>query len=60
MASSSGFKPSDLFTITGPDIDTIYEKNRMTVHFQGMSKTLQFPQTAAIQADVLSPTAGPM
>ena len=49
MASSSGFKPSDLFTITGPDIATIYEKNRMTVHFQGMSKTLQFPQTAAIQ-----------
>ncbi len=49
MASSSGFKPSDIFTITGSDIASIYEKNKMTVHFQGMSKTLQFPQTVALQ-----------
>ncbi len=46
---SSEFDLHDIYTITGPEIVSIYEKNKMTVHFQGMSKTLQFPQTVAIQ-----------
>jgi len=41
-------KISDVFTISGTQISEIYVKNKMTVHFQGMSKTLQFPQTIAI------------
>jgi uncharacterized protein (DUF608 family) len=43
------FKISDSFTISGSQISDIYVKNRMRVHFQGMSKTLQFPQTIALQ-----------
>jgi len=43
------FKISDGFTISGPQISEIYVKNKMLVHFQGMSKTLQFPQTIALQ-----------
>lgn len=39
---------SDVFTITGRQISEIYEENKMTVHHQGMSKTLQFPQTIAL------------
>ncbi len=46
---STAFDLGDIYRIGGPQIATIYEKNRMTVHFQGMSKTLQFPQTVALQ-----------
>jgi len=42
-------KISDVFTISGAQISEIYIKNKMTVHFQGMSKTLQFPHTIALQ-----------
>lgn len=44
-----GIKIKDVFTISGSEITQIYEKNRMKVHFQGMSKTLLFPQTIALQ-----------
>jgi uncharacterized protein (DUF608 family) len=43
------FDVRDIYTISGPRIAAIYEQSRMTVHFQGMSKTLQFPQTVALQ-----------
>ena len=46
---STAFNLLDIYTITGREVDSIYEKNKMTVHFQGMSKTLQFPQTVALQ-----------
>ena len=46
---STTFDLRDIYTITGPEIDSIYQKNKMSVHFQGMSKTLQFPQTVALQ-----------
>src|SRR5512137_2917798 len=46
---SAAFNVRDIYTITGPKIASIYEKNKMAVHFQGMSKTLQFPQTVALQ-----------
>jgi len=46
---STGFALRDIYTIAGPKIAAIYERNKMTVHFQGMSKTLQFPQTVALQ-----------
>ncbi|HVN48185.1 MAG TPA: GH116 family glycosyl hydrolase [Bacteroidota bacterium] len=49
MPKSTAFDLHDIYTIAGPQIDTIYKKNKMTVHFQGMSKTLQFPQTVALQ-----------
>ena len=49
MPDTAGFDVRDLFTVSGRKIAAIYEKNKMTVHFQGMSKTLQFPQTAALQ-----------
>ena len=39
----------DLFTISGAQISKIYKENKMTVHFQGMSKTLQFPHTIALE-----------
>jgi uncharacterized protein (DUF608 family) len=39
----------DAYTISGSQISEIYVKNKMTVHFQGMSKTLQFPHTIALQ-----------
>jgi uncharacterized protein (DUF608 family) len=39
----------DVFTITGAEISKIYKENKMTVHFQGMSKTLQFPHTIALE-----------
>jgi len=41
-------KISDVFTISGKQISRIYDDNKMTVHHQGMSKTLQFPQTIAL------------
>jgi len=49
MPKSAAFDIRDIYTITGTQIATIYEKNKMAVHFQGMSKTLQFPQTVALQ-----------
>ncbi len=49
MPKSAEFDVRDIYTITGPEITAIYEKNKMAVHFQGMSKTLQFPQTVALQ-----------
>ena len=49
MPKSAAFDVRDIYTIAGAKIAAIYEKNKMTVHFQGMSKTLQFPQTAALQ-----------
>ncbi len=49
MSKSKSFDIRDIYTINGPRITEIYEKNKMTVHFQGMSKTLQFPQTVALQ-----------
>jgi uncharacterized protein (DUF608 family) len=45
----AAFDVREIYTISGPRIAAIYEQNRMTVHFQGMSKTLQFPQTVALQ-----------
>jgi uncharacterized protein (DUF608 family) len=49
MPKSANFDVHDIFTITGAKVAAIYEQNKMTVHFQGMSKTLQFPQTVALQ-----------
>jgi uncharacterized protein (DUF608 family) len=49
LPKPAAFDVRDIYTITGPRIAAIYERNRMTVHFQGMSKTLQFPQTVALQ-----------
>ena len=46
---SAAFDAREIYTITGPEIAAIYERNKMAVHFQGMSKTLQFPQTVALQ-----------
>jgi uncharacterized protein (DUF608 family) len=49
MPGSNSLKISDVFNISGSQISEIYVKNKMLVHFQGMSKTLQFPQTIALQ-----------
>ena len=49
MPKSTAFDAREVYTIAGPKIAAIYERNKMAVHFQGMSKTLQFPQTAALQ-----------
>ncbi len=49
MPKTSSLKISDVYTISGKQISDIYVKNKMTVHFQGMSKTLQFPHTIALQ-----------
>jgi hypothetical protein len=49
MSKSTAFDVRDIYTIAGAKIAAIYEQNKMTVHFQGMSKTLQFPQTVALQ-----------
>jgi uncharacterized protein (DUF608 family) len=49
MAKSGSLRISDLFTISGSQISEIYFKSKMMVHFQGMSKTLQFPHTIALQ-----------
>jgi len=48
LRQESSLKISDVFTISGVQISDIYVKNKMTVHFQGMSKTLQFPHTIAL------------
>ena len=49
MPKANSLKISDVFTISGSQISEIYAKNKMTVHFQGMSKTLQFPHTIFLQ-----------
>jgi len=49
MPKSTEFDIRDIYTIAGPKVTAIYEQNKMAVHFQGMSKTLQFPQTVALQ-----------
>src|SRR5271157_3454325 len=49
MPESNTLNISDVFTISGAQISEIYKTNKMTVHFQGMSKTLQFPHTIALQ-----------
>jgi uncharacterized protein (DUF608 family) len=49
MTKSSSFSIKDIYTISGPQITDIYENNKMAVHFQGMSKCLQFPHTVALQ-----------
>jgi uncharacterized protein (DUF608 family) len=49
MQRCHSLKISDIFTISGKQISTIYVDNKMGVHFQGMSKTLQFPHTIALQ-----------
>ncbi len=49
MPKSRGLTTSDVFTVSGAGIRRIYVENKMSVHFQGMSKTLQFPHTIALQ-----------
>ena len=49
MSKAGSLTIGDVFTISGKQISDIYDKNKMTVHFQGMSKTLQFPHTIALQ-----------
>lgn len=49
MSQTKSFDFHDIYTIDGPGIADVYEKNNMTVHFQGMSKCLAFPQTVALQ-----------
>ncbi|MGB8369912.1 MAG: GH116 family glycosyl hydrolase [Limisphaerales bacterium] len=49
IPKSSAFDVRDIYTIAGAKIAAIYEQNKMAVHFQGMSKTMQFPQTVALQ-----------
>jgi uncharacterized protein (DUF608 family) len=49
MPQAQSLKISDVFSISGKQISDIYVKNTMKVHFQGMSKTLLFPHTIALQ-----------
>ena len=49
MPKSTVFDVRNIYTIPGDKVAAIYEQNKMAVHFQGMSKTLQFPQTVALQ-----------
>ncbi len=49
MQKQHHINTEDVFTISGGRIRMIYKENKMTVHFQGMSKTLQFPHTIALQ-----------
>ena len=49
MPRPYSLKTSDLFTISGAQIPAIYVKNKMAVHFQGMSKTMDFPLTIFLQ-----------
>lgn len=49
MPAPRRLKIGDVFTISGAQISEIYVKNKMGVHFQGMSKTLPFPHTIALQ-----------
>ncbi len=47
--AAAGLRIEDVYTISGNQISDIYVKNKMSVHFQGMSKTLQFPHTIFLQ-----------
>jgi uncharacterized protein (DUF608 family) len=49
MPKPERLKIGNIYTISGAQISEIYVKNKMSVHFQGMSKTLQFPHTIALQ-----------
>ena len=49
MPKPGSLKISDVFSISGKEISTVYVDRKMSVHFQGMSKTLQFPHTIALQ-----------
>src|SRR4030042_517401 len=49
MSDSAKRKADKLFTISGAQIPAIYVKNKMSVHFQGMSKTMDFPLTIFLQ-----------
>jgi uncharacterized protein (DUF608 family) len=49
MPKAGAIEIKDVYTISGAEITKVYKENQMTVHFQGMSKTLQFPHTIAIQ-----------
>ena len=49
MPGPHALHTSDIFSISGSEISEVYVRNRMLVHFQGMSKTLQFPPTIALQ-----------
>ena len=48
MPQTKSVTTKDIYTITGPEIRKHYVDNMMSVHFQGMSKTLQFPHTIAL------------
>ena len=48
MSKTNTVKTTDIYSITGPEIRRRYVDNKMSVHFQGMSKTLQFPHTIAL------------
>ena len=48
MSKTNSVTTKDIYTITGPEIRKHYVDNMMSVHFQGMSKTLQFPHTIAL------------
>ena len=48
MSKTNSVTMSDIYAITGPEIRKRYVDNKMSVHFQGMSKTLQFPHTIAL------------
>jgi uncharacterized protein (DUF608 family) len=48
MSKANGVTTTDIYTITGPEIRRRYVDNKMSVHFQGMSKTLPFPHTIAL------------
>lgn len=49
MPTKSNSKLGYFYQISGTQIHKYYVKNKMTVHFQGMSKTMQFPQTIFLQ-----------
>jgi len=49
MPKNGNLNFSGVCTISGKEISTIYVDKKMSVHFQGMSKTLQFPHTIALQ-----------
>jgi uncharacterized protein (DUF608 family) len=48
MSKANTVRTTDIYSITGPEIRRRYVDNMMSVHFQGMSKTLQFPHTIAL------------
>ncbi len=48
MPKANRVTTTDIYTIPGPEIRRRYVDNKMSVHFQGMSKTLQFPHTIAL------------